>query len=156
MKYIYVLDILLEYIFMFAFAVFLVLGVFNWRFFIAAGAALVLFCRAYVVTDMANADVVLVPALAVFLSAFFDSLKGLKLVFAFLGRHSTNIWLIHTFFCYYFLGPAKLVYCTRCVWIDLAILLALSLGASALLELFYNYLGKLLRRLSRGRIPTVT
>ncbi len=43
MKYIYVLDILLEYIFMFAFAVFLVLGVFNWRFFIAAGAALVLY-----------------------------------------------------------------------------------------------------------------
>ena len=46
--------------------------------------------------------------------------------------------------------------CARCVWIDLAVLLALSLGASVLLELFYKYLGKLLRRLSRDRAPAVT
>ncbi len=43
MKYIHVFDIVLEYGFMFAFAVCLVLGVFNWHYFIAAAAALVFY-----------------------------------------------------------------------------------------------------------------
>ena len=43
MKVIRVFDIVLEYIFMFAFAASLVLGVFKWSFFIVAGAALALY-----------------------------------------------------------------------------------------------------------------
>lgn len=116
-----------------------------------AGAVCVMACRAYVVTDMANADILLIPALVVFLSVLLDCLAPLRMGLVFLGRHSTNMWLVHTFYCYYFLPFTKLVYCTRCVWIDLAVLIALSLGTSVLLELFYKYLGKLLHRLRGAR-----
>ena len=118
-----------------------------------AGTAVVLVCRQYVFSDMASADVVLVPLLAAFLSALLDCLAPLRLGFSFLGRHSANMWLVHTFFCYYFLEFTKLVYCTGCVWIDLAVLTALSLGASVLLELLYRYLGMLLSLLRRDRTP---
>ena len=114
-----------------------------------AGVIGVMACRAYVVIDVDNADILLTPALVVFLSVLLDKLTPLRLLFGFLGRHSANMWLVHTFYCYYFLEFTKLVYCTQCVWIDLAVLTALSLSTSVLLELFYRYLGMLLRRLGR-------
>lgn len=110
-----------------------------------AGALAVFICRAWVMTDMDGADVILVPLFAAFVSALFDGAEALKLGFSFLGKHSTNMWLVHSFFCYYFLECTKLVYCTGCVWIDLAVLTALSLGASVLLELFYGGLSRLVR-----------
>ena len=73
----------------------------------------------------------------------FDSLKVLKSIFQYLGKHSTNIWLIHSFYCYYFLEATKLVYSTRNVWIDLLILLLMSLVSSILVDLFYNLITKL-------------
>ncbi len=110
-----------------------------------AGALAVFFCRAWVMTDMDGADVILVPLFAAFVSALFDCWRVLKGCFAFLGRHSANMWLVHSFYCYYFLEFTKLVYCTRSVWLDLLILAGLSLGTSILLELFYGALGKAVR-----------
>ena len=118
-----------------------------------AGTAAVLLCRAYVTTDRASADVVLVPLLTAFLSALFDSLAAVKDAFVFLGRHSTNMWLIHTFYCYYFLEFTRLVYCTHIVWVDLAVLLALSLWTSVLLELLYRYAGMLWQRIRGADVP---
>lgn len=43
MKYVHVMDIVLEYVFMLTFAACLVIGVFNWHYFIVSGAALFLY-----------------------------------------------------------------------------------------------------------------
>lgn len=114
-----------------------------------AGTAAALLCRIYVFADVVNADIVLTPALTVFLSVLLDRLQPVRSGMIFVGRRSTDMWLTHSFFCYYFLPFTRLVYCTRSVWFDWAVLIALSLGTSILLEAFYTGLGHLLRRLSR-------
>ena len=88
-------------------------------------------------------DIVYSVLFTSFCSVIFDSLKVLKSIFQYLGKHSTNIWLIHSFYCYYFLEATKLVYSTRNVWINLLILLLMSLVSSILVDLFYNLITKL-------------
>lgn len=104
------------------------------------GAAVIIWCRCFIVGS--ELDVVYVPILAASLSVFFDSVKPLKFVFDIIGRQSTNMWLIHSFYCYYFLEITKIVYITSNVWIDLLILVSMSLLTSVLIELFYKYLFK--------------
>ena len=104
------------------------------------GAAVIIWCRCFIVGS--ELDVVYVPILAASLSVFFDSVKPLKFVFDIIGGQSTNMWLIHSFYCYYFLEITKIVYITSNVWIDLLILVSMSLLTSVLIELFYKYLFK--------------
>ncbi|MBQ8823795.1 MAG: hypothetical protein IJZ64_01020 [Ruminococcus sp.] len=103
-------------------------------------AFVVIWCRCFVVGS--EVDLVYAPIFAVSLSVFFDSIKPLKFVFNLIGKHSTNMWLVHSFYCYYFLEITKLVYITSNVWIDLGILVVMSFFTSVLLELFYMYLFK--------------
>lgn len=101
----------------------------------------VMWCRGFVLGDLF--DIVYVIAFTVLVSQFFDGIKHVKKIFGYLGRHSTNIWLVHTFFCYYFLEATKIVYSTRSVWADLLILLAMSLVSSIIIEFIFNKLSLL-------------
>lgn len=100
------------------------------------------------VTKM-QADVLTIPLLVASMAVVFDHQKAIRKGFVFLGHHSTNIWLIHTFYCYYFLEATHIVYCTQIIWVDLLILLMMSLVSSVLLELSYKGLGKVWRRLNK-------
>ncbi|MDE5884825.1 MAG: acyltransferase [Oscillospiraceae bacterium] len=103
-----------------------------------AGAVAIIWCRCFITgTEL---DLIYTPLLAASLSVFFDSVKPLRRVFDLIGKHSTNIWLVHSFYCYYFLEATKLVYCTSNVWVDLGILVVMSFLTSVILELFYKYL----------------
>lgn len=64
-------------------------------------------------------------------------------VLRYFGRMSTNLWLIHTFFCYYFYPFTIAVFWSRNPLVAYLTLLLLALLASALLEQFYLGLGKL-------------
>lgn len=87
----------------------------------------------------------LLPALSI----LFDRLPVLKKPMVYLGKHSTNIWLIHSFYCYYFLEAAKIVYCTTNLWIDLAILLAMSLASSIAVNFFWEKVGVVIGKFTR-------
>lgn len=110
------------------------------------GACAVYWSRVYILGS--SGDLLYCALLVPMMSVVLDKLGFLKKGFAFLGSHSTNLWLIHTFFCYYFLEATKLVYCTGSVVVDLCILLALSLTASLALEWFWKAVGKLARKSS--------
>lgn len=90
-----------------------------------------------------SADIVYCALMIPMLSVMIDKFHLLKKGFAFLGKHSTNMWLIHTFYCYYFLEVTHLVYATNSVLLDLLILLALSLVSSIVLNGFYTMIGKI-------------
>lgn len=95
---------------------------------------------------LVNADILCCAFMIPMLTVFFSKCKIIKYVFEFLGKHSTNIWLIHSFYCYYFLEITQLVFLTRNVWVDLLILLLLSLVSSIGLEWFYSLLGRRFRK----------
>lgn len=64
-------------------------------------------------------------------------------VLRYFGRMSTNLWLIHTFFCYYFYPFTIAVFWSRNPLVAYLTLLLLALLASVLLKQFYLGLGKL-------------
>ncbi|MDE5569440.1 MAG: acyltransferase [Ruminococcus sp.] len=96
----------------------------------------VMWCRGFVLGELF--DIVYVISFTVLVSKFFDGVKPVKKIFGYIGKHNTNIWLIHTFFCYYFLEVTKIVYCTRNVWVDLLILLAMSLVSSVIINFIFK------------------
>ncbi len=96
-----------------------------------------------------NIEVIHATAFIIFASLFFDSLKYVKKAFCFAGKYSTDMWLVHTFFCYYFYEATKIVYATSSVWVDLLILIALSLISSILVELIWKGFGLLKPKLQK-------
>jgi len=62
----------------------------------------------------------------------------LQKFFALLGRHSTNMWLTHSFYCYYFGGAVKLILISRNAYIALAMLIVLSLVTAIALDKFWK------------------
>lgn len=78
---------------------------------------------------------------------FIACIPGLSLCLEFLGKHSANIFLIHTFIYYYFYPD--FIYSFRDSWKILPVLLALCLALSVLIELLKKYTGynKLIQKL---------
>ena len=100
--------------------------------------------RTYVFYD--GVDLICCALMIPMLSVFLDRCKIIKCIFVFLGKHSSNIWLIHSFYCYYFLEITHVVFITRNVWVDLLILVLLSLASSIMLEWFYSLIGRKLKK----------
>ena len=87
-------------------------------------------------------DLLLVPFFTFCVIVFLEDIKWLSKGAQFAGKHSTNIWLVHTFYCYYYVTTAKIVYATRNPLISVLTLIAMCLVTSVLLELFWKWAGK--------------
>ena len=109
-------------------------------FFDIIGIILIVFIRLFVLDEMF--DIVFVPFLIIFFLDFVKRIKLLSKTFELLGNHSTNIWLIHTFYCYYFYFFVKIVIYFRWGIPCLIVLLILSLLSSY----GVNYLWRLLNK----------
>ena len=66
-----------------------------------------------------------------------------------LGEESAIMWLVHTFFCYYWLQ--RLVYAPKYSPLIFLWLVALSYGSAKLIRLLWKWLGTMCLRLSRPR-----
>lgn len=85
-------------------------------------------CRTFVVRG--EGDIVYCALMIPVASVLLDRAGPIKKAMVFFGGHSTNMWLTHSFFCYYFLEATKIVYISSSVWLDFVILTGLSLAAS--------------------------
>ena len=92
-------------------------------------------------------DFAIIPFYITLLLGFVETIPFLRHLFGFLGLHSENMWLVHSFFCYYFTPFVKIIYGTQNALIALLLLLAFSLAASLLLNKFYQACGFLCRKL---------
>lgn len=88
-------------------------------------------------------DILLTPLFIFFSYTLINLLNKLNIVFEFLGKNSTNMWLNHTFFCYYFGIFAKYVYSFNNPLVSFILLLVLSLGASLLTDLIWKIVYKI-------------
>lgn len=96
---------------------------------------------------------ILTPAFVIVSMNLIRLIRFLDRPLAFLGAHSENLWLTHSFFCYYFSFFVKIVYASGNAFADLAVLLALSLAASLLIEAFCALAEKMVRAVS-GRVSS--
>lgn len=70
---------------------------------------------------------------------FLEGIPGIKHILTFLGKHSTNIFLIHTFIYLYFYE--EFIYSFGYDWLILLVLLVLCLAVSAIVELLKSVIG---------------
>lgn len=106
--------------------------------------------RTYVTYEVV--DIIYCAILVPMISIIFDGFKFLKPVFSFLGKHSTNMWLCHSFFCYYFYEATLIVYKTKSVFVDFLILLALSLVSSILIDLIWKAISTVYAKIPKPQV----
>lgn len=87
-------------------------------------------------------EIVLVPLFVFVCCVFVDTCKWSAKPLKFLGEHSTNMWLVHTFYCYYFGAVSKIVYASNNAIISFVTLVVLSLGTSIVLNRFWKIMGE--------------
>ena len=82
-------------------------------------------------------DFILAPPFILICTNFIINSKS-KSIFSILGRHSTNMWLTHTFFCYYYFQ--NLVFLPKVSILIVMWLALLSLTASIFINFVINHL----------------
>ena len=105
----------------------------------------VIFLRQSTIGD--SIDFIYIPFLII---TSLDLLKRLLLVkkmIGAIGKQSTNMWLIHSFLCYYFYSTAKIIAAPRWAILSLILLIALTYGVSMILTQFWSMLYKVCHRI---------
>lgn len=87
-------------------------------------------------------DMVYVPFFIVFALEWFDAAKPVRESFYTLGKYSTNMWLIHGFYCYYFYPVVKVVCWSGNAPAALLTLLFLSLVSAVAVEWFWKIINR--------------
>lgn len=85
-------------------------------------------------------DLFITPFFVYYSSAIFISRNIVNKLISFLGDYSFEIWLIHSFFCYYYFQ--NLVFFPKISILILFWLMVLSLGSAFIIRLVGNYLTK--------------
>ena len=104
----------------------------------------IIYVRQYVAG--ATLDIFYIPVLCVVSLDILSHLRGIRKVFLKLGQESTNMWLIHSFFCYYFLAAVKLVVAPKWAVPSLLVLVAFTYLASVFLTWFWKEISVLFRK----------
>ena len=112
----------------------------------ALGIALTIYVRQFFLKM--EWDILLAPVFIFACYVFIEETGFLKRPLGFLGAHSTNMWLEHTFFCFYFGTVAKFIYGFNNAAISYIILFALSLGSSILVDLIWKGIGRGYRKIT--------
>lgn len=95
------------------------------------GVILSVVLRAYF-PSVGIVELISVPLFVWSVNCFSDRLSIIKSIFSFLGRHSTNLWLVHSFFIFYYLNYATFV-CNSFV-VSFLLVMIQSLACSFILE----------------------
>lgn len=97
-------------------------------------------------------DILYAPLFTIFSITLLYTLPPVKKIFQHLGSQSTNMWLIHSFYCYYFYEIAKFIVAPRYAILSLILLVALSDISAVILSKFWTYVERVYRRLIAPRI----
>ena len=88
-------------------------------------------------------DVLYAPLLCVLIPDLARRFPVLGKIFDAFGKESTNIWFIHSFFCYYFYGIVKIVVATHWAVPSFVTLAVMSYAAARLVTLFWQKMSSL-------------
>jgi len=108
----------------------------------------IIFLRDYVFGTIV--DIVVVPVMIVFWKSSFPDIALIRRALLMLGEHSMNIWLLHSFFCYYYEAVSKSILFFAYGVPALLVLIVYSFGASVLVNRFWELVGKL--KLIKGSV----
>lgn len=99
-------------------------------------------------------DILYAPLFTIFGITLLNTLSPLKKIFQHIGAQSTNMWLIHSFYCYYFYGIAKFIVAPKYAILSLLLLVALSYISAVAISKFWTYVERVYHRLTAPRIKS--
>lgn len=85
-----------------------------------------------------NYDAILAPLFVLAVVTLLHLAAPLYKAAAFVGRYSTSLWLIHTFYLYYYEPAAKLTHISGNLWVDYVILVVMTLVSAIAVEWFWK------------------
>ncbi len=106
------------------------------------------YLRTYVVSQ--ELDFLYVPVLCIYGTYLLDRTCWLKKCVLGLGKQSTNMWLVHTFFLYYFYEMARLVLYVQNAYLVFVVFVAVSYAAACGVDGFYRILHVILDRIRQS------
>lgn len=96
-------------------------------------------------------DFLYAPLFIVCCTNLLHLIRPIRTIFLFLGKQSTNMWLIHSFYCYYFYQVAKIVTAPRYAVLSLVILIVMSYVSAVLLSVFWDLVQKVFVQLAKAK-----
>ena len=118
---------------------------------ICVAACVVLIGLAFVVRSKWNVTemtIVMTPLFIYLFVVFFRLIGNANKVFLFFGKHSMNMWLIHTFFCYYYFQKEMLMISDNAI-VAYVLLVVMSLLSSMVIDLIWRHIHDVLIFLSK-------
>lgn len=118
---------------------------------ICVAACVVLIGLAFVVRSKWNVTemtIVMTPLFIYLFVVFFRLIGNTNKVFLFFGKHSMNMWLIHTFFCYYYFQKEMLMISDNAI-VAYVLLVVMSLLSSMVIDLIWRHTHNVLIFLSK-------
>ena len=109
---------------------------------ICVAACVVLIGLAFVVRSKWNVTemtIVMIPLFIYLFVVFFRLIGNVNKVFLFFGKHSMNMWLIHSFFCYYYFQKEMLMISDNAI-VAYVLLVAMSLLSSMVIDLIWRHI----------------
>lgn len=100
--------------------------------------AIIIFMRNSGIGD--TLDIIYVPFLIIFCIDLLQYFKKIKTFLLYIGKESTNMWLIHSFYCYYFYPIVKIVVNQNYAILSLFILIAITYISSLTITKFWDKL----------------
>ena len=85
-----------------------------------------------------NYDAILAPLFVLAVVTLLHLAAPLYKAAAFVGRYSTSLWLIHTFYLYYYEPAAKLTHISGNLWVDYVILVVMTLVSAIAVAWFWK------------------
>lgn len=114
----------------------------NWLTIVMAFVGTVSFIYLRTFDDFEFYDFIVTPFIIALMVSVVDMARWSRALFDFLGRHSENIWLTHSFYCYRFSPFVRIVYKSQNALIDLLVLLLLSIATSVVLNWIWSIPGR--------------
>ena len=101
----------------------------------------IMYLRTYITG--AELDILFVPLIIIVFIDLISYLHIISKLFESIGKHSTNMWLIHSFYCYYFYPVVKIVIKLKWAIPCLIVLIVLTYISSYFVNVFWKYVVKL-------------
>lgn len=110
-----------------------------------ASLILIIYLRDFGIGDMF--DLLYVPFFIICSLDILQKIKwGRKILYR-LGKKSTNMWLIHSFYCYYFYKIVKIVVSVRWAFLSLIILIVITYFSAEMVDTFWKIIGYIIEKI---------
>jgi hypothetical protein len=113
------------------------------------GIMLIVYSREFVVGEII--DILYVPLLIILFLNLIQKLPIIQKIFTLLGDNSRNMWLTHSFFCYYFSKFAKITTYFKWAIPCLIVLLFFSIISSLLIDYFWKGISSIYNKILKRK-----